>query len=373
MILLGTLVLMAMALVLDAGLGFVERRLSSHSRRKFPTPARAAAGGAAALAGLALVIYLLLPTDTSGQLILYDGDYTEVKLMHSMAEQLVEDKTDLEVVILDQMTQVNNYNELKADDPSCDLMFSYDGTVLTTFLGMDTADIPEGESLYDFVNQAVGEQEGLRLLGKVGLNNTYSIGVTQEVVDTYGVSKISELVPIAGELDFGAEHEFYTSEGSMKYDPFVAFYGLNFQSAVPVDVVLRWCRWAVTVPRHDGAAGTGAAGGKGCFGNIDSVGGRGAAIPHHDLGIAAAGAQHVHLGARRQLLGGLGQGKRPRRAAAGQIDIGGGDQGHRTARGYCGAGYGQAAEYKQRRHGQGQYTKFLFHGLVLSYPTGFDT
>ena len=98
----------------------------------------------------------------------------------------MEDKTDLEVVILDQMTQVNNYNELKADDPSCDLMFSYDGTVLTTFLGMDTADIPEGESLYDFVNQAVGEQEGLRLLGKVGLNNTYSIGVTQAVVDTYG-------------------------------------------------------------------------------------------------------------------------------------------------------------------------------------------
>ena len=240
MILLGTLVLMVMALVLDAGLGFVERRISSHSRRKLPTAVRAAGGGAVALAGLALVIYMLLPADTAGQLTLYDGDYTEVKLMHSMVEQLVEDKTDLEVVILDQMTQVNNYNELSADDPSCDLMFSYDGTVLTTFLGMDTTDIPEGETLYDFVNKEVSAQKGLHLLGKVGLNNTYSIGVTQEVVDTYGVSKISELVPIAGELDFGAEHEFYTSEGSMKYDPFVAFYGLNFRSAVPVDVVLKY-------------------------------------------------------------------------------------------------------------------------------------
>ena len=40
---------------------------------------------------------MFLPADTGGQLTLYDGDYSEVKLMHSMVEQLVEDKTDLEV------------------------------------------------------------------------------------------------------------------------------------------------------------------------------------------------------------------------------------------------------------------------------------
>ena len=240
MILLGTAVLMVMALVLDAGLGYVERRISSHSRKKLPGPVKAVGGGALALAGVALVASMLLPADTSGQLTLYDGDYSEVKLMHAMVELLVEDKTDLEVVILDQMTQVNNHNELKGDDPSCDLMFSYDGTILTTFMGMDTTDIPEGETLYDFVNETVSEREGLHMLGKVGLNNTYAIGVTQEVVDTYGVSKISDLVPIAGELDFGAEHEFFTEEGSMKYQPFVDFYGLNFHSAVPVDVVLKY-------------------------------------------------------------------------------------------------------------------------------------
>ena len=61
---------------------------------------------------------MFLPADTGGQLTLYDGDYSEVKLMHSMVEQLVEDKTDLEVVILDQMTQVNNHNELKGSNHS---------------------------------------------------------------------------------------------------------------------------------------------------------------------------------------------------------------------------------------------------------------
>ena len=239
-ILFGTAVLMAMALALDAGLGWVERRMSGNRRSKLPLSLKAAGGMALVLASAALVVSMLLPSDTSGQLTLYDGDYSEVKLMHAMVELLVEDKTDLEVVILDQMTQVNNHNELKGTNPSCDLMFSYDGTVLTTFLGLDTGDIPEGETLYDFVNRTVQEREGLRLLGKVGLNNTYSIGVTQDVIQRYGVSKISDLIPTAGELDFGAEHEFYTEEGSMKYQPFVDFYGLQFKSAKPVDVVLKY-------------------------------------------------------------------------------------------------------------------------------------
>ena len=239
-ILLGTGVLMLMALALDAGLSYVERRLSVGRRNKLPLPVKAVGGAVLALACAALVGSMLLPSQTEGCLTLYDGDYSEVKLMHAMVKQLVEDKTDLEVVILDQMTQVNNHNELKGDNPSCDLMFSYDGTVLTTFLGLDTGDIPEGESLYDFVSRTVREREGLRLLSKVGLNNTYSIGVTQAVIDQYGVKKISDLLPIAGELDFGAEHEFYTEEGSMKYQPFVDFYGLRFRSAKPVDVVLKY-------------------------------------------------------------------------------------------------------------------------------------
>ena len=240
MIFVGTLVLMVMAFVLDAGLSYMEHRLSSHSRKKLPTPVKAVGSTVLAVAGVALVVSMFLPADTGGQLTLYDGDYSEVKLMHSMVEQLVEDKTDLEVVILDQMTQVNNHNELKGSNPSCDLMFSYDGTILTTFLGMDTTDIPEGMTLYDFVNQTVSELEGLHMLGKVGLNNTYAIGVTQNIIDRYGVSKISDLIPIAGELRFGAEHEFYTEEGSMKYQPFVDYYGLTFQSAKPVDVVLKY-------------------------------------------------------------------------------------------------------------------------------------
>lgn len=240
LILYGTLALMAMALVLDLVMGFVERRLNSHTRKKLPAWIHWVGGTALTAASVALIAFMLLPPNTQGKLVLYDGDYTEVKLMHSMVKQLVEDKTDLTVAINDQMTQVNNFNELKAAVPSCDLMFSYDGTVLTTFLGMDVTDVPAGESLYDFVNQQVSEQCGLHLMGKVGLDNTYALGVTQSVVSQYNISSITDLIPYAPELSLGAEQEFFTSEGSMKYQPFVDFYGLQFKNAIPVDQSLKY-------------------------------------------------------------------------------------------------------------------------------------
>lgn len=239
LILSGTAALMAMSLLLDGLMALIERRLNNPRRKKLPS--WLAAPGAAALvtACVLVVVSVLLPQNTQGHLVLYDGDYSEVKLMHSMVKQLVEDKTDLTVLIRDQMTQVNNYSELRGGDPSCDLMFSYDGTVLTTFLGMDVTDVPEGMSMYDFVNEQVSLRDDLHLLGKVGLNNTYALGVTGDVA-ALGVTSISELVPYAPALTFGGEHEFFTAEGSMKYQPFVDFYGLKFKKTVPVDVSLKY-------------------------------------------------------------------------------------------------------------------------------------
>ena len=59
------------------------------------------------------------------------------------------------------------------------------------------------------------------------------------MVDTYNPKTISDLVPIAGELRFGAEQDFFTDAGNMKFGPMVETYGLNFQVANPVDIMTR--------------------------------------------------------------------------------------------------------------------------------------
>jgi glycine betaine/choline ABC-type transport system substrate-binding protein len=52
--------------------------------------------------------------------------------------------------------------------------------------------------------------------------------------------KVSDLQKVAGQLVFGAEHEFFTQEGSMKFGPFTKFYGLKFKDTKAVDVSLKY-------------------------------------------------------------------------------------------------------------------------------------
>ena len=234
LILAATGVLMVIAVVLDLLMGWFETQMHKDrgGSRKMWIP----------VAAILLAICLLLPygRGSSGDLMLYDGDYSETQLMHHMVKMLVEDQTDLTVTIQDQMSQVNNFNALNGDSHTCDLMISYDGTLLTTFFHQDVTDVPEGMSIYDYVNQVAQEEYGMRLLEKLGFDNTYAIAVPQAIADQYGLETISDLVPVADQLTFGAEQGFFTLEGSMKYGPFTEFYGLNFRNPVSVDLGLKY-------------------------------------------------------------------------------------------------------------------------------------
>jgi osmoprotectant transport system permease protein len=119
-------------------------------------------------------------------------------------------------------------------------MISYDGTLLTTFFHQDTTDVPDGMTIYDYVSQIADEEYDLRLLPKLGFDNTYAVAVPQSVSEAYGLETISDLIPVADQLTFGAEQGFFTLEGSMKYQPFVEFYGLDFKDAISVDLGLKY-------------------------------------------------------------------------------------------------------------------------------------
>lgn len=171
-------------------------------------------------------------------ILIYDGQFSEMRIIHQMVKLLVEDKTDIKVKIGEEMTPVNSFNELTKG--RCDLFNSYDGTLLTTYLKQDVTDVPEGITIYDYANELAMERHGARLLGQLGTDNTYAIGVTEEVAKEYGLTSISDLVSVADNLIFGAEHEFFSEEGSMKYNPFAEFYGLKFKEVKPVDIGLKY-------------------------------------------------------------------------------------------------------------------------------------
>lgn len=164
--------------------------------------------------------------------------FAESQILAHMAGILVEEHTDLKVVVSDPMATVPMWNALKSGQ--VDVMVSYDGTLLTTLLGHDPSDVPPGESLYEWVNARGQEEAGVVLLDKLGLNNTYALAVKQELADRYNLKTISDLVPYAKDLVFGTEHEFFDEEGSMRYGPFTKAYGLDFKDGISMDVTLKY-------------------------------------------------------------------------------------------------------------------------------------
>lgn len=233
LILSGTGALMSISVVLDCLCGWFEKNI----RRRGGTKA-VWVPAAAVLAVFILLLPYGMDSAQEGELLLYDGDYSETQVMHHMVKLLVEDRTDYAVTIQDQMSQVNNFKALIGDRHTCDMMISYDGTLLTTFLHLDPEDVPEGESLYGFANRAAGEEYGLRMLEKLGFDNTYVVALTNSAAVTG--RNVSDLIPVARDLVFGAEHEFFTQEGSMKFGPFTEFYGLEFKDTLSVDVSLKY-------------------------------------------------------------------------------------------------------------------------------------
>ncbi|MEG1764548.1 MAG: glycine betaine ABC transporter substrate-binding protein [Oscillospiraceae bacterium] len=195
---------------------------------------------AVGLATLSLTALFGCAPKNENELFMYDGTYSEERLVNYMVKLLVEENTDLTVTIKEQMTSVNAFRELTAEKPSCDLLNAYDGTLLTTFLHLDPTDVPEGTSIYDYANSVAMERHKVRLLGKLGTDNTYAVAVPETIAEKYKLKTVSDLIPVAGELVFGAEHEFFSQEGSMKYGPFTEFYGLKFKNRVTVDLGLKY-------------------------------------------------------------------------------------------------------------------------------------
>lgn len=237
-ILMGTGALMVIAIVLDSLMGFVEGRI-----RK----SRGAGVGRilAVIGGVMLIFIVTLPlglstTVADNEIVTYDGNYTTDQLGQRLFKYYVEGNTNLTVTIKDQMSQVNHFNQFMADEDSTDFFMSYDGSLLTTFLKLDPSDVPEGMTLYDFTNQQALDTLGVQMIGKLGFENTYAVAAPADVAEAYGLEKISDLISVADQLVFGAEHEFFTLEGTMKYGPFCAFYGLEFADAVSVDLSLKY-------------------------------------------------------------------------------------------------------------------------------------
>ena len=135
-----------------------------------------------------------------------DGDYAEMNLAAQMAKMLIEEYTEYDVEILPHMAYALSFDELKRS--KVDILSSYDGSLLSTFLHIDPQEVPEDQTLYDYANE-MAAPVNVKMLDKWGHQNTFVAATTQEVAAKYNLKTISDLRPVANELSFAAEHSFF--------------------------------------------------------------------------------------------------------------------------------------------------------------------
>lgn len=166
-----------------------------------------------------------------------DGDYAEMNLAAQMAKMLIEEYTEYDVEILPHMAYALSFDELKRS--KVDILSSYDGSLLSTFLHIDPQEVPEDQTLYDYANE-MAAPVNVKMLDKWGHQNTFVAATTQEVAAKYGLKTISDLRPVANELSFAAEHSFFEEEGTVRFKPFTKFYDLDFGKFNSIDIGLKF-------------------------------------------------------------------------------------------------------------------------------------
>ncbi|WP_428840692.1 ABC transporter permease/substrate-binding protein [Enorma phocaeensis] len=229
----GSLLIAALALIVDLVLGVIDRRMqmrSTQARRHNRIAAVAALAARAVVAALALA-----PAPSAGTIRVATKPMTEQYVMGEALDILIEQDTDLDV----ELTQgvgggiANIMPAMEAGE--FDLYPEYTGTTWNEGLG-ETGVYTEDQ--FATLAQRYQDDFDMSWVGMYGFNNTYGLVVRREVAERYDLKTYSDLAAVAPELTFGAEYDFFEREDG--YDALCETYGLSFGSTMDLDIGLKY-------------------------------------------------------------------------------------------------------------------------------------
>ncbi len=236
MVLAGSLLIAVLALFFDYLLGGMEN-LVLRKRRMAKASRKSGISLVLALIALfALTTFVIYGRHGKGEIHIATKPMTEQFILSDMLKQLIEHHTDHSV----RLTQgvgggTGNIHPalIKGD---FDLYPEYTGTAWAYVL--KKTDLPEEEQLVRELIDQYRSQYDLEWVGMYGFNNTYGLAVRRSVADQHGLKTYSDLAPVAPQLAFGAEYDFYEREDG--FDALCKTYGLTFNKTVDLDIGLKY-------------------------------------------------------------------------------------------------------------------------------------
>lgn len=160
---------------------------------------------------------------------------TEQYIIGSILKQVIEDKTDLSVNIIQGVGGGTSNIMPGMESGEFDMYPEYTSTGWNMVLKHEGV---YDESMYEELKKEYLEKYNFTWTGHFGFNDSYGLAVKREIAEKYNLKTYSDLAKVSNELTFGAEYDFY--ERPDGYDSFAKTYGFNFKKTVDLDIGLKY-------------------------------------------------------------------------------------------------------------------------------------
>lgn len=174
---------------------------------------------------LTLLLILPLASCSNETITIGTQTYTESKIVGHMYKELIEQETDLNVEVKEDIaTSPIVLEGMKNGD--IDMSTQYTGTAISSFTEIEKpkdadATIEQAKELFS------NDEFQLKVLDPLGWANGYAFTVTEEIADEYDLKKVSDFGDIAGDFSAGFDTSWLEREND-GYDAFVEEYEFDF-------------------------------------------------------------------------------------------------------------------------------------------------
>ena len=160
--------------------------------------------------------------------------FTEQYILSEILARQVAAETGLGTTVIQSLGSTVAFDALRSGD--LDVYVDYSGTIWATILRRESTVENRGEVLGE-VGRALASDYGVRMVGSLGFENTYTLAMRSADVRALGLERISDLIPHAARLVFGSDYEFL---GRPEWVALQDRYGLSFADQRTMDPSLMY-------------------------------------------------------------------------------------------------------------------------------------
>ena len=160
---------------------------------------------------------------------------TEGQITAYIVKGMLEHYTDEEVELIKNLGSAVVLHQAMLNGDANISAVRYTGTDLTGALGQEPVSDPE--QALKMVQEIFQKEYQMTFFDSYGFNNTYAFMVTKETAEKYGLTTISDLKKVAGDLQLGVDTSWMNRDGD-GYKAFSEAYGFKFGRVFPMQIGL---------------------------------------------------------------------------------------------------------------------------------------